>query len=124
MKQRASYAIAGMVSDEELTEDNIIPSPLNKAVADVVAKAVADVAVEEGIARFKEYNLFKSHITSKHRRKRPQPGLIRLRPFLSLIRFSSPLRKEEWSLPLHVDVGLHERKQALLLSELLLRLHL
>ena len=51
MKQRASYAIAGMVSDEELTEDNIIPSPLNKAVADVVAKAVADVAVEEGIAR-------------------------------------------------------------------------
>ena len=51
MKQRASYAIAGMVSDEELTADNIIPSPLNKAVADVVAKAVADVAVEEGIAR-------------------------------------------------------------------------
>ena len=51
MKQRASYAIAGMVSDAELTAENIIPSPLNKAVADVVAKAVADVAVEEGIAR-------------------------------------------------------------------------
>ena len=51
MKQRASYAIAGMVSDEELTAEHIIPSPLNKAVANVVAKAVADVAVEEGIAR-------------------------------------------------------------------------
>ncbi len=51
MKQKASYAIAGMISDEELTAENIIPSPLNKAVADVVAKAVADVAVEEGIAR-------------------------------------------------------------------------
>lgn len=51
MKQRASYAIAGMVSDDELTAENIIPSPLNKAVADVVAKAVADVAIEEGIAR-------------------------------------------------------------------------
>lgn len=51
MKQKASYAIAGMISDEELTAENIIPSPLNKAVADVVAKAVADVAVAEGIAR-------------------------------------------------------------------------
>lgn len=51
MKQRASYAIAGMIPKEELTAENIIPSPLNKAVADVVAKAVADVAVEEGIAR-------------------------------------------------------------------------
>ena len=45
MKQRASYAIASMIPDEELTSENIIPSPLNKAVADVVAKAVADVAV-------------------------------------------------------------------------------
>ena len=51
MKQRASYAIADMIPENELTPENIIPSPLNKAVADVVAKAVADVAVEEGIAR-------------------------------------------------------------------------
>ncbi|MCC8059522.1 MAG: NADP-dependent malic enzyme [Clostridiales bacterium] len=51
MKQRASYAIASMIPDEELNAQNIIVSPLNKAVADVVAKAVADVAVEEGIAR-------------------------------------------------------------------------
>ena len=51
MKQRASYAIAGMIPDEELTPEHIIESPLNKKVADVVAKAVADVAIEEGIAR-------------------------------------------------------------------------
>ena len=51
MKQRAAYAIAGIIPDEELNAENIIPSPLNKAVADVVAKAVADTAVEEGIAR-------------------------------------------------------------------------
>lgn len=51
MKQRASYAIAGMIPDEELNAENIIASPLNKAVADVVAKAVADTAIEEGIAR-------------------------------------------------------------------------
>lgn len=51
MKVRAAYAIAGMIPEGELHEENIIPSPLNKAVADVVAKAVADTAVEEGIAR-------------------------------------------------------------------------
>lgn len=44
MKQRAAYAIAGMIPDGELNAENIIPSPLNKRVADVVAKAVADVA--------------------------------------------------------------------------------
>ena len=51
MKERAAYAIASMIPDEELSAENIIPSPLNKGVADVVAKAVADTAVEEGIAR-------------------------------------------------------------------------
>ena len=51
MMQRASYAIASMIPDEELTPENIIASPLNKKVADVVAKAVADTAIEEGIAR-------------------------------------------------------------------------
>ncbi len=51
MKQRAAYAIASMIPDEELNAENIIPSPLNKSVADVVAKAVAETAVEEGNAR-------------------------------------------------------------------------
>ncbi len=44
MKQRAAYAIAGMIPDEELNAENIIPSPLDKRVADVVARAVAEAA--------------------------------------------------------------------------------
>ena len=51
MKQKAAYAIASMIPDTELTAENIIPSALDKSVADVVAKAVADTAVAEGIAR-------------------------------------------------------------------------
>ncbi len=53
MKQRAAYAIADMIPAEELHAENIIPSALNKAVADAVARAVAEVALEEGIARIK-----------------------------------------------------------------------
>ena len=51
MKERASYAIASLIPDDQLTAENIIASPLDKTVADVVAKAVADTAVEQGIAR-------------------------------------------------------------------------
>lgn len=51
MKQAAAYAIASMVSDEELTPDHIIVSALDKQVATVVAKAVAQCAIDEGIAR-------------------------------------------------------------------------
>lgn len=53
MKVRAAYAIASLIPEEELSPDYIIPSALDKTVADAVAKAVADVAVEEGIARIK-----------------------------------------------------------------------
>ena len=51
MKIRAAYAIANMIPEEKLCADYIIPSALDKEVADAVAKAVADVAREEGIAR-------------------------------------------------------------------------
>ena len=51
MKQKAAFAIASMISDDELTAENIIPSALDKSVADVVAKAVAETAIAEGIAR-------------------------------------------------------------------------
>ena len=40
MKLAAAYAIAGLVSDEELNEDNILPQPFDPRVADVVANAV------------------------------------------------------------------------------------
>lgn len=51
MKQRAAIAIASMVPEHELNPENIIPSPLDKRVAGVVAEAVARTAAEEGIAR-------------------------------------------------------------------------
>lgn len=40
MKLAAALAIAGLVSDEELNEDNILPQPFDPRVADVVANAV------------------------------------------------------------------------------------
>lgn len=41
MKVAAAYALAGVVTPEELTEDYVIPSPLRKDVAQVVGEAVA-----------------------------------------------------------------------------------
>ena len=40
MKLAAALAIAGLVSDEELNEDNIMPQPFDPRVANVVANAV------------------------------------------------------------------------------------
>lgn len=51
MKQQAAYAIAGIIPDEELRRDYIIPSPLDKKVSQVVADAVAQAARKEGVAR-------------------------------------------------------------------------
>ncbi len=44
MKIEAAYAIANVVSDDELCPDYIIPSPFNKSVSDVVSKAVYNIA--------------------------------------------------------------------------------
>ncbi len=46
MKMAAAYAIASVIPDSEITPENIIASPLNKAVAQSVAKAVADCWLE------------------------------------------------------------------------------
>lgn len=51
MKVAAAYAIASLVSDEELSVDYIIPSALNKEVGAVIAEAVAQAARESGVAR-------------------------------------------------------------------------
>lgn len=53
MKIAAAYAIAGIVSDEELEPCYILPNPFNERVADAVANAVAKDAVENGLARVK-----------------------------------------------------------------------
>ena len=51
MKVATSYALASLIPDDEITEDNIIVSALDKRVASVVAEAVAKVAKETGVAR-------------------------------------------------------------------------
>lgn len=46
MKLAAAYAIASVISDNEITAENIIASPLDKSVADSVAEAVAKAWTE------------------------------------------------------------------------------
>ena len=54
MKVAASFALASMIPDEEVTEENIIPSALDTRVASVVAEAVRRAAVESGVARIQK----------------------------------------------------------------------
>ncbi len=51
MKLAAAQALAGLVSEEELNENNIIPAALDPRVAPAVAKAVAEAARKSGVAR-------------------------------------------------------------------------
>ena len=51
MKIAAARALAGLVSEEELNADYIIPAPFDKIVGPAVAKAVAEAARESGVAR-------------------------------------------------------------------------
>ena len=50
MKIAASKAIAALISDEELSADNIIPKAFDKRVGPAVAKAVAEAAGRTGVA--------------------------------------------------------------------------
>jgi len=51
MKLAAAYAIAGLVSDEELSSDYVLPAAFDNRVAPAVARAVAKAARESGVAR-------------------------------------------------------------------------
>lgn len=51
MKLAAARAIAGLIPREELTEENILPKALDKRIAPEVAYAVAQAAIETGVAR-------------------------------------------------------------------------
>ena len=51
MKIAAAKALAGLITDEELSADYIIPKAFDKRVGPEVAKAVADAARETGVAR-------------------------------------------------------------------------
>lgn len=51
MKISAAKAIAGIITEEELQPDYIIPSPFDKRVAKVVAEAVKQTAIATGVNR-------------------------------------------------------------------------
>lgn len=51
MKIAAAYAIASLVDDDKLTADYILPYAFDERIKDTVAKAVADAAVKDGVAR-------------------------------------------------------------------------
>ncbi len=53
MKVAAVEAIAGLVNDDELNADYVIPGPFDPRVAPAVAAAVAKAAMETGVARIK-----------------------------------------------------------------------
>ena len=54
MKIAAAYAIASLISEDELDEDHVITTPFDKRVAPQVAAAVARAAIESGVARRKD----------------------------------------------------------------------
>ena len=51
MKIAAAYALANLISEEELKDDYILPAAFDPRVRDAVAKAVADAARASGVAR-------------------------------------------------------------------------
>ncbi len=51
MKRAAALAIAGCVSDEQLCPECVIPNPFDPSVSETVAKAVAEAAIADGVAR-------------------------------------------------------------------------
>jgi malate dehydrogenase (oxaloacetate-decarboxylating) len=53
MKVAAVEAIAGLIEESELSADYVIPGPFDPRVAPAVAAAVANAAMETGVARIK-----------------------------------------------------------------------
>jgi len=51
MKLAAAHAIASIITENELNEDNIIPNAFNPRVVEVESEAVAKAAIESGVAR-------------------------------------------------------------------------
>jgi len=51
MKIAAAYAIAGVIPDDEIRADYVLPAAFNPKVGEAVAKAVAQAARDSGVAR-------------------------------------------------------------------------
>ena len=54
MKIAAAYAIADLITEEELNAEYVIPAPFDLRIAPKVAKAVAKAAIDSGVARNKK----------------------------------------------------------------------
>ena len=52
MKMAASLALASIIPEDELNEENIIPLALDKRVSASVAEAVIEAARNSGVAKF------------------------------------------------------------------------
>ena len=68
MKLAAAKAIAELVTEDDIKNGIIIPSPFNKDVSRKIAEMVADAAVKSGVSNnsnnhtFLLFNIFKSKI--------------------------------------------------------------
>jgi malate dehydrogenase (oxaloacetate-decarboxylating) len=51
MKLAAAYALAALISEEELDEEHIIPNVFDPRVVKVESEAVAQAAIKSGVAR-------------------------------------------------------------------------
>jgi len=51
MKMAAAEGIATLIAEADITEEYVIPSPFDPRVAEAVAKAVSEKAIEQGLAR-------------------------------------------------------------------------
>jgi malate dehydrogenase (oxaloacetate-decarboxylating) len=51
MKMAAAEGIAALIAESDITEEYVIPSPFDPRVAEAVAKAVSEKAIEQGLAR-------------------------------------------------------------------------
>ena len=51
MKLAAAYAIADLITKEELNEEYVIPSPFDKRVVSAIAKAVSEAAIRTCVAK-------------------------------------------------------------------------
>jgi malate dehydrogenase (oxaloacetate-decarboxylating) len=68
MKLAAAQGIASVVSDDELSEDYIVPSVFNRGVSQAVAAAVAAEAEREGVARDERQVTAEHHVPAPQRR--------------------------------------------------------
>jgi len=51
MKLAAAYALASLISEDELSDDNVIANAFDPRVVEVESEAVAQAAIESGVAR-------------------------------------------------------------------------